>query len=435
MTDLTSVTLRSLQRLYTDIAVQHGGGRDGASREDSTLRNLVELSRLTRDSVLSEHAASVYEQLTEGFQRSYRVIELVLRAAEQFPGLLPDRGYLENEQRRPQRNKIGLEYDHGLFVSWILADPTCGHHLLHAMTLPHPAAAGALQRLRDYDSVDLGTVQVRRRGIVGEVVLGNHRFLNAEDDRSLRALELAVDLVLLDDRIEIGVLRGGEATHPKYAGNRVFSSGLNLTDLYEGRISFTAFFLERELGLLNKLLRGHPTGSPHRELEQRREKPWISVVDAFAIGSGVQLLLATDYVIAEQAAYFSLPAARIGVLSGTAGLRLARLLGDSPAREALTTGRAYPVESSAGRLLMNRVVAPDQMDSAIAAAVFDHTSSGRTATRATRRELRSASEPADDLRRFLATYARDQAECVFDPGLLSNLDNHSHHPVRVNRTA
>jgi hypothetical protein len=41
-------------------------------------------------------------------------------------------------------------------------------------------------------------------------------------------METAVDLTLLDDGIQVGVLRGGTMTHPRHAGRRVFSAGINL---------------------------------------------------------------------------------------------------------------------------------------------------------------------------------------------------------------
>ena len=86
---------------------------------------------------------------------------------------------------------------------------------------------------------------------------GNKAFLNAEDDDAMAAMETAVDLVLLDDRIQVGVLRGGVLQHPKYPGKRIFNAGINLTHLYYGQISFVEFIIERELGLLNKIYRGH----------------------------------------------------------------------------------------------------------------------------------------------------------------------------------
>ena len=42
--------------------------------------------------------------------------------------------------------------------------------------------------------------------------LRNPRHLNAEDDTTLAASECAVDLILLDPEIELGVLRSGRST-------------------------------------------------------------------------------------------------------------------------------------------------------------------------------------------------------------------------------
>src|SRR4029079_8529360 len=90
-------------------------------------------------------------------------------------------------------------------------------------------------------------------------------------------------LVLLDDAIEVCVLRGAPATHPKYAGRRIFSSGITLPPLYHGKISLVEFMLERELGAVSKMYRGHGLGEfADIDLEHRREKPWIAVVHGCA---------------------------------------------------------------------------------------------------------------------------------------------------------
>ena len=96
---------------------------------------------------------------------------------------------------------------------------------------------------------------MQRTGNVGTVELRNPRHLNAEDDTTLGALESAIDLLLLDDQVEICVLRGGVVEHPRYAGRRIFGAGLNLTHLYRGQISYL-FFPVRDLGLVHKVFRG-----------------------------------------------------------------------------------------------------------------------------------------------------------------------------------
>ena len=160
-------------------------------------------------------------------------------------------------------------------------------------------------------------MRLDRDGAVGLVTIQNHGCLNAEDDDSTRAMEIAVDLVLLDDAIEVGVLRGGPATHPKHAGRRIFGAGINLTHLYTGQISLVEFMLERELGAITKMYRGHGVSS---ELPTRgggaREKPWVAAVDSFAIGGACQWLLVMDRVIAETGSYFNLPARKEGIIPG-----------------------------------------------------------------------------------------------------------------------
>src|SRR6202000_2571662 len=72
-----------------------------------------------------------------------------------------------------------------------------------------------------------GPMRGGRDGPVGVVTNQNHGCLNAEDDASTRAMEIAVDLVLLDDAIEVGVLRGGPAIHAQHAGRGIFGAGVN----------------------------------------------------------------------------------------------------------------------------------------------------------------------------------------------------------------
>ena len=208
---------------------------------------------------------------------------------------------------KQQSAKEGRELDQGLFLGQILADERCGMHLIHAMLRPKREALERIAEFRQSGFADLGEAKAERKGKVGYVTLRNTKFLNAEDDRATAALEIALDLVLLDDAIEVGVLRGGTVQHPKYKDRRIFNAGINLTHLYYGQISFAHFFVERELGLLHKIYRGHwRSDSYDEQYEDYVEKPWIAAVEAFAIGGGCQLLCVMDRVLAETGSYFNL---------------------------------------------------------------------------------------------------------------------------------
>ena len=298
--------------------------------------------------------------------RALRVSELLAAASSRYPALLPTPEVIKQERAlMKQIAKEGHEVDQGLFLAQILADERCGMHLIHAMLKPKREALEKLAEFRRTGFADLGLAKVERKGKVGHVTLSNLKFLNAEDDRTTVALETAADLVLLDEAIEVGVLRGATVEHPKYAGRRIFNAGLNLTHLYYGQISFE-FFMERELGLLHKMFRGHWRSESYDEqYEDYVEKPWVAAVEAFAIGGGCQLLCIMDRVIAERGSYFNLPASKEGFIPGAANLRLPRLVGIKLARDAIFFERVFHADTPEGRMICDEVVAAEEMDAAI----------------------------------------------------------------------
>jgi (3,5-dihydroxyphenyl)acetyl-CoA 1,2-dioxygenase len=266
--------------------------------------------------------------------------------------------------------------------------------------------------------------RVDRDGEVGLITTQNHKFLNSEDDPSVAALETAVDLVLLDDAIAVGVLRGAPAVHSKYAGRRIFGSGLNLTHLYYGKISLVEFMLERELGALSKMYRGHDLAEPSAGewLEDRREKPFIGAVESFAIGGSCQILLVLDRVIAEAGSYFNLPARKEGIVPGCANLRLPRFVGERPTRQSIFFNRDFAADSPEGRMIADEVLPAEALDEAIERSAAELMSAGPTSLVANRRQLRVAFEPLDVFRRYMASYAREQALCFYSPALIDNLE-------------
>ena len=367
---------------------------------------------------------AVYEELTDGLTRPLRLAELAYGAAERHPDLVPTRAQIDAERTHNQSDKVGLEIAQGDFIARALADPRCGGHLIGAMSQPLPEAIAVLDRFRRDGSIDLGPMRVDRDGPVGIVTNQNHGCLNAEDDVSTRAMEIAIDLVLLDDAIEVGVLRGGPATHPKHAGRRIFGAGINLTHLYTGQISLIEFMLDRELGAITKMYRGHGATSdlPVQLGAEAREKPWVAVVESFAIGGACQWLLVMDRVVAQHGAYFNLPARKEGIIPGCANLRLPRLVGERAARQAIMFERAFQADSAEGRLIADEVVADEELDGALERSATQLLSAGTTALVANRRALRAAQEPLDLFRRYMSVYASEQARCMYSPALIDNLE-------------
>jgi (3,5-dihydroxyphenyl)acetyl-CoA 1,2-dioxygenase len=381
--------------------------------------------RELRDRLLSRHGAELYARLTAGGSKFLRVEELMPRAAGLVPGLTPDAETMAAERARPLKEKEGIETDHGLLLSHILARPESGLHLCHAMLLPRPEAVELLPRLEREGAVDLGLTHVSRMGKASVVELRSPRTLNALDDAIVPPLEIAVDLAILDRATEIAVLRGGRVEHPKYVGRRIFSSGLNLTDLYQGRISLLFYFLH-VMGFENKIMRGlaRPDASPDDLMGSTIEKPWIAAVEAFAIGGGCQHLLAMDYVLADSGAYLTLPARKEGIIPGMANLRLPRFVGDRLARQTIMHGRRIDCDTPEGRLICDEIIPAGGMDAALAQVIDGLTSSGLVSFVGNRRQFRIGQEPLDLFRRYLSLYAREQAWCHFSDGLIANLERY-----------
>ena len=383
---------------------------------------LLASAREHRERFLAAHAEALYDRLTHSRSLFLRVDALVMEAAGAVPGLTPTREQLTAEMSKPQRDKDGIEIDQGIFLAHVLASERAGTHLCHAMLLPHPKAAELLPRLAE-GPVDLGPAMVERRGRAVHVTLANARFLNAEDETTLEVTELAVDLAILDPATDIAVIRGGVLEHPKYRGRRALGAGINLTHLYRGRIPFL-WFMERDLGYVHKILRGVArTESVPDDVHGRGiEKPWIAVVDGFAIGGHCQLLLTMDYVLAASDAFMTLPARKEGIIPGLANLRLPRFTGDRIARQAIQYERKLPCDSPEGRLICDEIAEPDEMDAALARVIEGLSNAGAVSAIGNRRALRIGEEPLDLFRRYCSAYARDQVYCAFSPALIANLE-------------
>jgi (3,5-dihydroxyphenyl)acetyl-CoA 1,2-dioxygenase len=378
-----------------------------------------------REKFFRRHAVALYDEVTGNGTRFLRVGEVLMTVSSRYPALLPTRAQIDAERALMQQSaKEGRELDQGLFIGQILADERCGMHLIHAMLKPRREALDRLAEFRQSGFADLGEAKVERKGKVGHVTLLNTKFLNAEDDRATAALETAIDLVLLDEAIEVGVLRGGTVQHPKYKDRRIFNAGINLTHLYYGQISFAHFMVERELGLVHKIYRGlWRSESYDEQYEDYVEKPWIAAVEAFAIGGGCQLLCVMDRVLAETGSYFSLPASKEGFIPGAANLRFPRLVGGKLAREGIFFERVFHADTPEGRMICDEVVPSGGMDAAIEANAAQLVRAGMTSAVSNRRALRVGEEPLPIFRRYMATYARQQSRCLYDQKLIDNLEH------------
>jgi (3,5-dihydroxyphenyl)acetyl-CoA 1,2-dioxygenase len=375
-------------------------------------------ARTARRQLLNAQSSQLYREVAEQGPQGMSLTDMSYRLADLVPGLTPSRAEMEVERGRRQSAKEGHEIDQGITYSALLKSDA-GGDILRSQRRPTGEAHSRLSEFQRTGTVEMPVVSVRRRDGVAEITVANQRYLNAEDEDLGQQLEIAVDLALLDPGVRVGIMRGAVMEHPRYAGRRVFSSGLNLTLLCNGQIPFLGFVMQREVGYLSKVQRGLWEPQQQADPATRGGKPWVAVVDGFAIGGGLQLMLTFDYVITADTAYFTLPAAREGIVPGAANLRLGRILGPRLARQVLLGSRRIDARDPVAALLCDAIVAEDAVDDAIAQAIR---AMDNPAVVANRHMITAFEEPEDQFRSYLAEFAEVQVQRLYSQDVLQRLE-------------
>jgi (3,5-dihydroxyphenyl)acetyl-CoA 1,2-dioxygenase len=412
-------------RIGTEMLMHLPPKNSRSEAQAAAAAEITRRDRAMRQKFLGAYVETIYRRLTDNLAKFVRVEHLVRDAALVLPGLVPNDTVLARENTFQQQHKDGFEIDQGLLLSHVLGHAACGMHLCHAMLLPRPEAFERARYFAERGKLEFEGATLERHGKAAVVTMRHPRFLNSEDESTVDGLETAIDVATLDPAADVAVLRGDTVEHAKYRGRRLFSAGINLTHLYHGKISYV-WYIKRDMGLVNKLFRGvaRADASPDELVGGTIEKPWVGVVDGFAIGGGCQLLLVLDYVLAASDAYLTLPARKEGIIPGAANLRLWRFTGDRIARQAILYGRRLDCDTPEGRLICDEIAPPASIDSALETVIDGFTSSGVVSAAGNRRAIRVSEEPLDTFRRYMAVYAREQAYCHFSTALIANLERH-----------
>jgi enoyl-CoA hydratase/carnithine racemase len=105
------------------------------------------------------------------------------------------------------------------------------------------------------------------------------------------------------------------------------------------------------------------------ELEEL-DKVTIAAVDGYAVGGGLEITMACDFVIATERARWGLPEIDAGLIPGWGGTtRLTRLVGRRRAKEINFIGALHPAQRAVDLGLWNRVVEPSELDAEVSRLV------------------------------------------------------------------
>ncbi len=103
---------------------------------------------------------------------------------------------------------------------------------------------------------------------------------------------------------------------------------------------------------------------------ERLDKVTIAAVDGYAVGGGLEITMACDFVIATRRARWGMPEVDVGITPGWGGTtRMARLIGRRMTKEVNLIGALHPACRAVGLGLWNRVVANDALGAEVDALV------------------------------------------------------------------
>lgn len=98
------------------------------------------------------------------------------------------------------------------------------------------------------------------------------------------------------------------------------------------------------------------------------DKLTVSAVDGFAVGGGLEITMACDFVIATERAVWGMPEVDSGITPGWGGTtRLARYIGKRRTKEVNIIGALMPAQRAVEWNLWNRVVSDDSLDAEVEA--------------------------------------------------------------------
>jgi enoyl-CoA hydratase/carnithine racemase len=168
---------------------------------------------------------------------------------------------------------------------------------------------------------------------------------NALSESLMRAMQLTLDEAVDDASVKVIVLA---------ATGAAFSSGHDLKEMSAHRND-----PDRGLGYYRQVF---AQCSRLMSTIVRHPKPVIAQVQAVATAAGCQLVASCDLAVASSEAKFATPGVNIGLFCSTPMVALSRAVPRKAAMEMLLTGEAVSAEEAKRTGLINRVVAPADLE-------------------------------------------------------------------------
>lgn len=179
---------------------------------------------------------------------------------------------------------------------------------------------------------------------VARIVLNRPAVLNALSMQLSSEFFNALERVLHSTDIKVLVITGA-------GGN--FCAGDDITEMVKW-------------GNANEVMRRARFYQSMANMLEELDKITISAVDGYAVGGGLEITMACDFVVATERAKWGMPEIDVGITPGWGGTtRMARLIGRRMTKEINMLGALHPARRAVELGLWNRLVPDDGLESEV----------------------------------------------------------------------
>jgi enoyl-CoA hydratase/carnithine racemase len=190
-----------------------------------------------------------------------------------------------------------------------------------------------------------GRITIERRGPIGWLVFDQPDRRNAVSVEMWRQIPAAAAELDADPGVRVVILRG--------AGDAAFIAGADISEFERTRTGENVEDYDRDNARAYVALAGIG-------------KPVLAMIHGYCIGGGVALALTADMRYAADDAKLGIPAARLGLGYGMAGIEnLARLIGYSRAKEIFFTAKRFSAAEALQMGLLNAVYPKQSLETEV----------------------------------------------------------------------
>jgi enoyl-CoA hydratase len=195
--------------------------------------------------------------------------------------------------------------------------------------------------------MDYQTLLIETSDNIALMTINRPQSLNALNSEVLRELECAFYQLERDSAVRVVIVTG--------AGEKAFVAGADIKEMADLNACQGHAFARQGQQVLLAL--------------EKMKKPVIAAVNGFALGGGLELALACDFIYASDKAKFGFPEVTLGVIPGFGGTQnLARLIGKNRANELIFTGKMIDAQKAWNWGIVNELCPAEELLAAAHAA-------------------------------------------------------------------